>query len=159
MNKAREKREEIIDILHEPYIGIRPKPRTYRKKARKNFLSIAKSKRASKSKKRKAIRKQLGYLERNLRAVAKLYTGKNNPLALNKRQYKNLLVINEVLRQQKMMCENRENKIQDRIVSISQPHVRPIKRGRAGAVKEYGANISASLVDGYCFLDRMDWDN
>ena len=159
LNKAREKSEEIIDILHEPYIGIRPKPRTYRKKARKNFLSIAKSKRASKSKRRKAIRKQLGYLERNLKAIAKLYTGENNLFALDKRQYKNLLVINEVLRQQKWMYENRENKIQDRIVSISQPHVRPIKRGKAGAATEFGAKLSASLVDGYCFLDRVDWDN
>ena len=46
-----------------------------------------------------------------------------------------------------------------RIVSISQPHVRPIKRGKANASTEFGAKISASLVDGYCFLDHLDWNN
>ena len=50
-------------------------------------------------------------------------------------------------------------RIDDRIVSISQPHVRPIKRGKAGADKEFGAKLSASLVDGYCFLDHMSWDS
>jgi len=46
----------------------------------------------------------------------------------------------------------------DRIVSVSQPHVRPIKRGKAGAATEFGAKISASLVDGHCFVDRISWD-
>jgi len=78
---------------------------------------------------------------------------------LNKRQYKNLLVIHELLRQQKWMHEQRINRIDNRIVSISQPHVRPIKRGKAHASTEFGAKISASLVDGYCFLDHLDWNN
>lgn len=159
LNKAREKSEEIIDALHVPHIGIRKKPRTYRRQARKNFLSAAKSKRLPKGKKRKAIRKQLGYLNRNLKTIKSLSEEKYSLFSLDKTQYKNLLVINEVLRQQKWMHENHENKIKDRIVSVSQPHVRPIKRGKAGASTEFGAKISASLVDGYCFLDRLGWDN
>ena len=159
LNKAREKSEDIIDLLHEPHIGIKKKPRTYRKKARKDFLSIAKSKRLSKSKRRKSIRKQLGYLSRNLKTVDRLSKDRYSLFALDKTQYKNLLVINEVLRQQQWMYDHRENKIENRIVSISQPHVRPIKRGKANASTEFGAKISASLVDGYCFLDRLDWNN
>jgi len=61
LNTAREKSEEVIDILQRPLRGKQKKPRTYRKKARKEFLSVAKSKKVSKSKRRKAIRKQLGY--------------------------------------------------------------------------------------------------
>lgn len=159
LNKAREKSEEIIDVLHEPYIGIRKKPRTYRRQARKNFLAVAKSKRLPKGKRRKAIRKQLGYLKRNLKTIKTLSKEKNNLCRLEKPQYKNLLVISEVCRQQAWMYENRENKIENRIVSVSQPHVRPIKRGKAGASTEFGAKISASLVDGCCFLDRLGWDN
>jgi hypothetical protein len=159
LNKAREKSEEIIDALHEPYIGIRKKPRTYRRQARKNFLAAAKSKRLSKGKKRKAIRKQLGYLKRNLKSIKTFSKEKNSLVRLEKMQYKNLLVISEVFRQQEWMFENRENKIKDRIVSVSQPHVRPIKRGKAGASTEFGAKISASLVNGYCFLDRLGWNN
>jgi len=158
LNAAREKSEEIIDILHRPLKGKHQKPRTYRKKARKEFLSAAKSKKLSPSKRRKAIRKQLGYLKRNLKTIDKL-SRQSSLTALNRRQYKNLLVIHEVCRQQKWMYDHHENKIADRIVSISQPHVRPIKRGKAGAATEFGAKISASLVDGFAYLDRISWDN
>ena len=62
LNEAREKSEKIIDILHKPHKGRLKKPRTYRKKARKQFLAVAKSKKVQKSKMRKAIRQQLGHL-------------------------------------------------------------------------------------------------
>lgn len=157
LNTAREKSEGIIDILHGPFKGKQPKPRTYRKVARKAFLCAAKSKRLSKGKKRKAIRKQLGFLKRNLKTIAKL--SQLTPLTeLTARQYKNLLVIHEVYRQQQWMYDQRENRIDDRIVSISQPHVRPIKRGKAGAATEFGAKISVSLIEGVSFVDRISWD-
>lgn len=158
LNKAREKSEQIIDVLHYPHKGKIKKPRTYRKRARKDFLSVAKSKRLSKSKRRKMIRKQIGYVSRNLKTIKRLSKVSSLTL-LNKHQYKNLLVIHELLRQQKWMHEQRVNRIDNRIVSISQPHVRPIKRGKAHASTEFGAKISASLVNGYCFLDRLDWNN
>jgi len=158
LNTAREKSEEVIDVLHRPLKGKEKKPRTYRKKARKEFLSAAKSKKLSKSKRRKALRKQLGYLRRNLKSIDKL-SRQSSLTTLTRRQYKNLLVIHEVYRQQKWMYDHHDNKIADRIVSISQPHVRPIKRGKAGAATEFGAKISASLVDGFAFVDRINWDN
>ena len=157
LNEARKKSEKIIDILHRPHRGKLKKPRTYRKKARKQFLAIAKSKKVSKSKMRKAIRQQLGYLRRNLRTIDKL-SQISSLLLLKKRMYKLLLVINEVYRQQKWMYDQKVKRIDDRIVNIYQPHVRPIKRGKAGAATEFGAKISVSAVDGYCFLDRLNWD-
>jgi hypothetical protein len=57
------------------------------------------------------------------------------------------------------MFENKTNRIKDRIVSISQPHVRPIKRGKAGAATEFGAKISVSVINGYSFVDRLSWDS
>ena len=158
LNTAREKTEQVIDILHRPLKGQQKKPRTYRKKARREFLSAAKNKKLSHSKRRKATRKQLGYLKRNLKTIDKL--SHQSPLtALSRRQYKNLLVIAEVYRQQQWMYDHHENIIADRIVSISQPHVWPIKRGKAGAATEFGAKISASLVQGFVYLDRIGWDN
>ena len=158
LNTAREKSEEIIDVLHRPFRGKQKKPRTYRRVARKEFLSVAKSKRLSKSKRRKAIRKQLGYLKRNLKTIERL-SQKSSLSLLNTRQYKNLLVIHEVYRQQRWMFDQCERRVDDRIVSVSQPHVRPIKRGKAGASTEFGAKISVSLVDGFTFVDRINWDN
>src|SRR5699024_10970131 len=42
LNAAREKLEHIIDVLHAPHRGEKKKPRTYRQKARKSYLSAAK---------------------------------------------------------------------------------------------------------------------
>lgn len=158
LNKAREKSEQIIDNLHRARGPGHKKPRTYRQRARKQFLSVAKAKRTSAKALRKSRRQQLGYLRRNLKSIDKLaaHTGL---LVLDRRQYKELLVICEVLRQQQWMHKHRSKRIDDRIVSISQPHVRPIKRGKAGADTEFGAKVSISLVDGASFVDRISWDN
>lgn len=57
------------------------------------------------------------------------------------------------------MYDKNTHRIDDRIVSIDQPHIRPIVRGKAGKPVEFGAKISASCRDGYVFLDRISWDN
>ena len=57
------------------------------------------------------------------------------------------------------MYENQSNRIDDRIVSLTQPHLRPIVRGKAGTPVEFGAKVSVSYSDGYCFVDHLSWDN
>lgn len=158
LNKAREKSEQLIDILHHARGKGHKKPRTYRRRARKQFLSVAKDKRMSRQKIRKCLRQQLGYLRRNLGSIDRL--AKDTGLCgLSARRYKELLVISEVFRQQQWMYDNRSRRIDDRIVSISQPHVRPIKRGKAAADTEFGAKVSISLVGGVSFVDTISWDN
>jgi hypothetical protein len=92
LNKGRELTEGIIDMLHQPLKGLQKKPRDYRQRARKDFLKAAKSKTLSASKRRKAIRKQLNYLNRNLQHIEQLKG--HTPLGvLSTRQYRNLLVV------------------------------------------------------------------
>jgi hypothetical protein len=71
LNDAREKTEAMIDTLHAPFIGSKRKPRTYRQKARKEYLAVAKQKKPGCKTIRKAIGKQLRYLRRNLKTIAK----------------------------------------------------------------------------------------
>jgi transposase, IS5 family len=157
LNEAREKLERIIDVLHAPHAGSERKPRTYRQKARRAYLVIAKQRRASKQKIRRAIGQQLRYVMRDLKAIDRLAT--RTPLTvLSRQQYKNLLVIRELARQQKMMHDACSHRVEDRIVSISQPHVRPIVRGKAKANVEFGAKVAVSMVDGYARIDRAEWD-
>jgi len=157
VNEAREKAEQIIDTLFEPLKGTMPKPRTYRQKARRLFVSYSKTRKRSARQTRKTLGQQLRFLERNLNTIGHLV--EHTPLTrLDRRQYRNLLIIQELYRQQHWMYENRCHRISGRIVSISQPHVRPIVRGKASAAVEFGAKLSASLVDGAVFLDRLDWD-
>jgi len=157
LNASREHSERLIDMLYEPGAG-KVKPRTYRRKARKDYLSLAKKRKKSVKELRKGLRKQLNYLKRNLHTINKLldnHKGRKTPFEY--KDFKTLWVITEVYRQQKEMYDQRSHKIADRIVSISQPHVRPIVRGKAGKDVEFGAKISACLIDGYTFLDKISW--
>ena len=70
-----------------------------------------------------------------------------------------LNTIKEVHEQQCYMYTNGVNIVDNRIVSVSQPQVRPIVRGKAGKATEFGAKISLSVSVGFCFLDRLSWDN
>jgi len=107
---------------------------------------------------RQAIGKQLRFIDRNLRIIAEL--SKRQPLSLlSRKQYRDLLVIQELYRQQRAMYELRTHRIEDRIVSISQPHIRPMVRGKASAPVEFGAKVSVSMVNGYAFLERLSWDS
>lgn len=154
LNEARENTEKILDILCEA--RGEKKPRIYRKIARKEFLRFIHAKKPDRKKVRRAISKQLQYVGRNLRNIEKM---SDSLEVLSRREYKNLLVIQELYRQQKAMYDAKTNRIESRIVSISQPHVRPIVRGKAGAPVEFGAKIEVSLVDGYAFIDNLSWEN
>ena len=156
LNEAREKAEKIIDKLHEPFRGKGKKVRTYRQEARREYLKVAKRRRASKKVMRKGIRKQLQYLARNLRYIEELRV-RDGSGKLSKRESKDLVVIKELYKQQKYMYENRVHSVGNRIVSISQSHVRPIVRGKIASPVEFGAKISVSVVDGYVFLDRLSF--
>ena len=89
LNEAREKTEAIIDKLHSQ-IGQccdrqTKKPRTYRQKARKQYLSVAKQKKPGAKKFRKAIGQQLNYLKRNLGHIEKMTSSQPGLLSSLKR--------------------------------------------------------------------------
>ena len=92
LNEAREKTEEMIDVMHTPFIGQRKKPRTYRQKARRDYLAVAKQKKPGAHKIRKAIRKQLGYLGRNLQTIEAM-AQEDLLMLLDKRLYRLLLMV------------------------------------------------------------------
>lgn len=157
LHDAREKTEEIIDRLHACRATPKKKPRTYRQKARQAYLRVAKAKKPGRQKLRQGIGKQLRYLRRNLRTIAGM-AQEGLLVTLPSKRYRQLLVIQELYRQQLWMYTHRCHRIANRLVSLSQPHVRPIVRGKAGRPVEFGAKISLSLVDGVSFVDRISWD-
>jgi transposase, IS5 family len=160
LNEARENSENILDALYAQISDqLKTKPRTYRKLARKAYLSVSKTRRPSRKLRRKGIRQQLNYLGRNLKHIDALIAAGASLTHLSRRQYRMLLVITEVVRQQRVMYETKTQRIDDRIVSITQPHVRPIVRGKAGVPVEFGAKLSVSCINGCVFLDRLSWDN
>lgn len=160
LNEAREFSEQIIDKLY-PWTGQKKKPRTYRVKARKAYLSIAKQKRPSAKTRRKGIKQQLQYLRRNLGHIEKLleYWPEGTEIPLPRWLMYRYWVIQHVYRQQREMYKNKVRRCDDRIVSISQPYVRPIIRGKLDKPVEFGSKLSASLNgDGIACIDELRWD-
>lgn len=156
LNVAREKSEELMDIAF-AQSRLETKPRNYREIARKDYLQTAQKKSKTKKDIRQALRKQLGYLYRNIVAIETILD-ECDTIPFKKKEYKYWLVIQHVYEQQKYMFDNHVHSVEDRIVSIHQPHVRPMVRGKSNANVEFGAKINVSLVDGIAFLDEHSWD-
>ena len=153
LNEARENAEQLLDVLHDPADG--KKPRTYRQCARKDYLKYTRCRKHTSKMTRKAIGKQLGYLRRDLAAIdSKLSLRKS----LTTRQTERLDTIRTIYEQQKYMYDNRTHSVPDRIVSVSQPFVRPIVRGKAGKPVEFGAKLDISVVDGWTRLECCSFD-
>jgi len=157
LNEVREALEDIIDTLHEPHVGTCVKPRTYRERARKNYLNIEKKKKLTVKKIRKAIGQQLRYVRRDLKIIANMI--EKSPLTLlNKRQYRNLLVSQEIYQQQLKMYQTKKHQVDDRIISLHMPFIRPIVRGKAGSDVEFGAKLAISIVNGFCFMEHLSFN-
>ncbi len=160
LNEAREFTEQIIDKLYAK-TELKKKPRTYRRKARQAFLAIAKQKRPSAKVRRRGIKQQLQYLRRNLGHIETLleHFPEGQRLPLPNWLLRRYWVIPHLYGQQLEMYQNKTRRCDHRIVSISQPHVRPIVRGKLDKPVEFGAKLSASLNgDGIACVDHLRWD-
>ena len=154
LHEARQITEKIIDFLHTPGQG---KPRTYRQKARKDYLQVAQNRNPSRKVVRKAVGKQLRYLRRNIAHVHQMLDSFAH-FPLSRKLQQQFWVVQTLYDQQWEMFSQRKHSVDDRIVSIHQPHVRPMVRGKAGAKVEFGSKLHLSLVDGFAFLDTIRWD-
>jgi len=154
LNGAREKLETIIYRFCKPY-GL-PLPRRYSRRARKDYLAFAKSKKHSAGKIRKALRKQLGYVARDIRYLEQFMS---RGYAMAGKEAGLYLTIITLYEQQKYMYDNKVHSVEHRIVSISQPWLRPIVRGKAKAPVEFGAKFDLSLdSEGYGRIEKISFE-
>ena len=155
LNEARENLESMIDQICDKYNFY--KPRMYREKARESYLALAKCRKRTGKRIRKAIGQQLRFIRRDLGYIDMfvLY----NEVVLTEKQKNRLDVIKELYEQQKFMYDNKTHKVKDRIVSISQPYIRPIVRGKAKAPVEFGAKLDMSIDEkGFARLEKLSFD-
>jgi IS5 family transposase len=157
--ESRETTEKVIDELFKQLQGtIHRKPRCNSIQAHHRFLVIIKKK-PCREEIREAKCFQLNEISRNLRAIDDMIDCGAGLSALGSQLYRKLLVASEVHRQQQEMYDADSRRIDDRIVNLSKPHVRPIVRGKAGKKTEFGAKISISDDNGFVDVDRISWDN
>ncbi len=160
LNEAREFSEQIIDKLY-PHTPLKKKPRTYRQKARKAFLAMVKQRRPSAKNRRRGIKQQLQYLRRNLGHIEQLlaHYPEATKLPLPPWLLRRYWVIPYLFAQQWGMHQNKTKRCDNRIVSISQPYVRPIVCGKLNKPVEFGAKLSVSLnQEGIARVDHLRWD-
>ena len=154
LNEAREKLEGIIDTICFEYNL--PKPRTYRVNARKDYLALAKSRKRTSKRIRKAIKQQLQYVRRDIGYIYQFLTG-GKEISTKHRDL--LKVILKVYEQQQYMYTNRTHSVEDRIVNISQPYIRPIVRGKAKSPTEFGTKLDLSIdADGLARIEKQSFD-
>jgi len=158
LNDAREKTEEIIDYLFEKVkTKLKVKPRTYRKVAHKKYMAEAKKRQKNKKTLRTTIRYQLNCLDRNIRSINKMLDlFDENPLEY--KQLRQFWIIQTLNKQQREMYKEKTNRCKNRIVSITQPHVRPLVRGKQGRKVEFGSKLGLSLANGFVKGDTLSWD-
>lgn len=155
LNEAREKLEDMICRVSDEYNYYRP--RMYREKARKDYLALAKCRKRSAKKIRKAIRKQLQYIRRDLGYITNLL--ENNGVTLSCSDAQMLDTLQALYAQQQYMLTNNTHSVENRIISISQPYIRPIVRGKAKSPVEFGAKLDLSVDEtGMCRIEKLSFD-
>ena len=158
LNECREGTEKIIDDVWEKTERKGHKTGYNRRKARKGFLHIAKQRKPRKKRVRQAVGEQLEYVEKNVAAL-EMILSKIGLESFGLANGERLLTISEIAKQQRRHYDNPSEPIPNRIVSLRQPHVRPIVRGKAGSEVEFGQKISISVVNGYTFIENQSWNN
>lgn len=163
LNHAREHSEQLLDVLYKSAESLwAVKPRTYRREARKRYVSFSKKRNKSKKAIHKAVGQQLRYVRRNIKTLHKMLDqleAAELEIAWDKHQWRMFWIIQELYRQQDVMFGDKRKRIKDRLVSLQQPHARPIKRGKSGGRDtEFGPKINVSLSEGMARVDQIDFN-
>lgn len=154
LNESREKLETIIIRFCKIYGFSRP--RMYCKQARKNYLALAKAKKRSVKKIRATIRKQLAYIKRD---IGYLENYMKDGYAPTLKEISLLMTIYKLYEQQQYMYQNKIHSVENRIVSITQPWIRPIVRGKTKTPVEFGAKFDLSVDDnGLGRIEKISYD-
>lgn len=153
LNQARLNLEEMaIEMAHQ--LGV-ANPRMYKREAKKKWTAFSRHPKSQKTSVRKQIRAQLQYIRRDLRYIDEFLEQGGT---LSDKQAVRLGVIRILFDQQWEMFITRTHRVADRIVSLQQPYIRPIQRGKARAKVEFGAKIDCSLREGIIDVERVDFN-
>jgi hypothetical protein len=155
--------EQLIDVLYLAADHLwSTKPRTYRREAEKKAVNFSKKRRKTKKEIRQAVKDELNYTKRNFKRIETMLDmleAEGVACPLSYAQLRLYWVIQEIRRQQAEMYKDRRRRVDDRIVSVHMPFIRPIKRGKGGGKNtEFGPKISASITEGFVRADRIDFD-
>ena len=157
LHRARLQSEALIDELHAQRPSGSLKPRTYRQKLQHKWRAFIKIRKPSRSKNRAMQKILLMTLQRNMGHIDTLLD-ELGVGSLKNKSLRRLWILREFLRQQLEWFETGQSP-PSRIVSLAQPHIRPIFRGKANASYEFGAKVSLSVENGFVMLHASRFEN
>ena len=140
--------------------------RTYKRIARKVYIQFTKIRHHTIKSRRKVQKQLLQFSRRNIQqlkeAMLRLSKSIGNDLDKTKahllKEAESFLdVAYKVLTQQKDVCKKLP--VKERIVSIHQPHIRPMVRGKYPVEVEFGPKILLNLKDNLLFLEDLKFNN
>lgn len=151
-----------IDRMLDKVCGIKKirKPSTTeRNRIRAIYLNVIKRKHKGAKLIKDAIARMLPLLYRDILTLLNLIGVDDDTYArLNRTQKRTIQAVIDMYHQQEEMLRMGVHSCENRIVSIHQPHIRPMVRGKAKAKVEFGAKIGVSIVNGFSFIDHHSWD-
>ena len=119
--------------------------------ARQAYLSISKSKKNTPVQ----FREKQGILLKLLKRCLGFFESPSLSKNISPTTLETIKTLTRIYDQQLEMWKSKINRVDHRIVSVSQPWVRPIKRGKASVNTEFGAKIAISTVDGFARMEHV----
>ena len=133
-----------------------PVPRNNCSLIHARFIRLTKLRHKGKKVREETVRYMLSHIHKDIMKLLELLPSVWN--SLNITDKRTMTAVIKAYHQQECVFKNGIHTCKDRIVSIFQPHVRPIVRVKAGAQIEFGGKIGVSVVDGYTYIDHHSWD-
>jgi hypothetical protein len=156
LNRAREWLVERVNTIGKR-LGHRY--RTYKRKARKVYLNFAKKKTRHKKTVEKAKRQMLNFVRR---LIGQFRDGKARlgqlGRKIERKVLERFLVVERLYDQQRRMYREKSHRVDNRIVSLHRPYVRPVVRGKSGKDVEFGPKVALTHAGGFMFVDHFAHD-
>ena len=153
---------KYIDRMIDKVCGIKKirKPAgVERNRIRAIYLNVIKRKHKGSKLVKDALTRMLPLLYRDILTLLNLIGVDDETYGrFNCTQKRTIQAVIDMYHQQEKMLRLGTHTCDNRIVSIHQPHVRPIVRGKTKAKVEFGAKIRVSIVDGFSFIDHHSWE-
>ena len=132
------------------------RPRINFKGQKRRHLSYQKRRKRSRRKEHRHRKSLLHFLYRLLQRFEQLE--EQNLVNLKTKEKDRLKTIRTLFYQQKYHLMHPGKRIEDRIVSLHKPYVRPIIRGKEAKAVEFGPKAHLLQVDGINFIEHLSFD-
>jgi ribosomal protein S15P/S13E len=150
---------QACNIVHRHIQQIRKQHRQRRSRNNydqrsKEFLSYQKSRKKTRRWEKRLRKKLVKYLRRLLALLSELC--EKHHVTFSTSKSKRLKTIHHLYEQQFKKLHG--EKIDDRIVSISKPYIRPIIRGKEVKQVEFGCKVNKVHIDNISFIEHLSYD-